>query len=69
LVPAGTATEIVAQINTALRVAINSPDVHARLTADGDDPHGSTPQDYASDIDRDSAKWSALIRRLNLRVE
>lgn len=69
LVPAGTSTEIVAQINRALLVAINSPDVRARLAADGDDPRGSSPQDYASDIDRDRAKWSALIRRLNLRVE
>jgi tripartite-type tricarboxylate transporter receptor subunit TctC len=69
LVPAGTATEIVAQINKALLVAINSPDVRARLSADGDDPHGSSPEDYANDIDRDGAKWAALIRRLNLRVE
>jgi tripartite-type tricarboxylate transporter receptor subunit TctC len=69
LVPSGTATEIVAQINKALQVAINSPNVRARLTADGDDPQGSSPEGYASDIARDGAKWSALIRRLNLRVE
>jgi tripartite-type tricarboxylate transporter receptor subunit TctC len=66
LVPAGTATEIVARINRALLVAINSPDVRGRLSADGDDPHGSSPEDYASDIDRGGAKWSALIRGLNL---
>jgi tripartite-type tricarboxylate transporter receptor subunit TctC len=69
LVPAGTATDTVAQINRALLVAISSPDVRARIIADGDDPHGSSPQDYASDIERDDAKWSPLIRRLNLRVE
>jgi tripartite-type tricarboxylate transporter receptor subunit TctC len=69
LVPAGTAKEVVAQINKALLVAVNSPDVRARITADGFDPHGSTPQDYADDIDRDRAKWSKLIRKLNLRVE
>jgi tripartite-type tricarboxylate transporter receptor subunit TctC len=69
LVPAGTPTETIAQINKALLLAINSPDVRARLSADGDEPHGSSPQDYTNDIDRDGAKWSALIRRLNLRVE
>jgi tripartite-type tricarboxylate transporter receptor subunit TctC len=69
LVPAGTATDTIAQINSALLLAIGSTDVRARIIADGDDPHGSSPQDYASDIDRDAAKWSALIRRLNLRVE
>jgi tripartite-type tricarboxylate transporter receptor subunit TctC len=69
LVPAGTAADTISHISKALLVAINSPEVCARITADGGDPHGSSPQDYASDIDRDSAKWSPLIRRLNLRVE
>jgi tripartite-type tricarboxylate transporter receptor subunit TctC len=69
LVPAGTAKEVVAQINRALLLAVNSPDVRARIIADGFDPHWSTPQDYAADIDRDGAKRSALIRKLNLRVE
>jgi tripartite-type tricarboxylate transporter receptor subunit TctC len=68
-VPACTATDTIAQINRALLVAIGSPDLRARIIADGDDPHWSSPHEYASDIDRDAAKWSALIRRLNLRVE
>jgi tripartite-type tricarboxylate transporter receptor subunit TctC len=69
LVPAGTPTVTIAQINRALLVAIGSPEVRARIINDGDDPHGSSPEEYASDIDRDAAKWSTLIRRLNLRVE
>jgi tripartite-type tricarboxylate transporter receptor subunit TctC len=69
LVPAGTPSEIIAQINKALLAAINAPDVRARITADGDDPGGSSPQGYARDIDRDGTKWSALIHRLNLRAE
>jgi tripartite-type tricarboxylate transporter receptor subunit TctC len=69
LAPAGTATDTIGQINKALLVATSSLDVRARITANGDDAHGSSPQDYASDIDRDTAKWSPLIRRLSLRVE
>jgi hypothetical protein len=29
----------------------------------------STPAEYAQSIDKEEAKWSALIRKLNLRVE
>ena len=38
-------------------------------TADGGDPLPSTPQEYASDIAREEPKWSALIRKLGLRVD
>jgi tripartite-type tricarboxylate transporter receptor subunit TctC len=69
LVPTGTPQEIVARVNRELRVLVNSPDVRARIAADGGDARGSTPEEYADDIDRESAKWSALIRRLNLRVD
>jgi hypothetical protein len=29
----------------------------------------STPEEYAADIARESAKWGPLIRRLGLKVE
>ena len=40
-----------------------------RLFEDGGDPLPSSPEDYAADIDREEAKWSRLIRKLNLKVE
>jgi len=69
LVPAGTPPEIIARISKELQRLIGAPDVRERMAADGVDPRGSTPEDYAADIERESAIWSALIRRLNLRVE
>jgi len=69
LVPAGTPKEIIARINKELLLVVNSPDVRDRIAADGSDPRGSSPEDYAADIDRESAKWSALIHSLNLQVE
>jgi tripartite-type tricarboxylate transporter receptor subunit TctC len=69
LAPAGTPKEIIARLNTELRGLIASPDVGARIAADGGDPLPSSPEQYAADIDREEAKWSALIKRLNLKVE
>jgi tripartite-type tricarboxylate transporter receptor subunit TctC len=69
LAPAGTPKEIIARLNGELRRLIDSPDVRERIAADGGDPLPSSPEEYRADIDREEAKWSALIKRLNLRVE
>jgi tripartite-type tricarboxylate transporter receptor subunit TctC len=69
LAPAGTPKEIVARLNKELRALVDSPDVRERIAAEGGDPLASTPAEYAADIDREEAKWSALIRQLNLKVE
>jgi tripartite-type tricarboxylate transporter receptor subunit TctC len=52
-----------------LRAALTSADVRERIAADGGDPLSSTPEEYAADIDREETKWSALVRRLGLKVE
>jgi tripartite-type tricarboxylate transporter receptor subunit TctC len=43
--------------------------VKQRIQAEGGDPLPSTPEEYAQVIDREEAKWSALIKKLNLRVD
>ena len=69
LAPAGTPKLIVDRINQELRNLVNSPEVRQRISADGGDPLTSTPEEYALDIDREEAKWSKVIRSLNLKVE
>jgi tripartite-type tricarboxylate transporter receptor subunit TctC len=69
MAPAGTPTEIVMRLNSALRNALANGDVKARIAADGGDPLPSTPQEYAADIDKEELKWSALIRKLGLHVD
>jgi tripartite-type tricarboxylate transporter receptor subunit TctC len=69
LAPAGTPKEIIAQLNKELRALVASPDVRDRIAADGGDPLPSSPEQYAADIDQEEAKWSVLIKKLNLRIE
>jgi tripartite-type tricarboxylate transporter receptor subunit TctC len=69
MAPAGTPADIVTHLNRELRAAVNQPDVKARILADGGDPLPSTPQEYAADIAKEEPKWSALIKKLGLRVE
>ena len=69
LAPAGTPREIVDKLNAELRQLVDSEEVKQRIQAEGGDPLTSTPDEYAADIDREEAKWSALVHKLNLKVE
>ena len=69
LAPAGTPDAIIKRLNLALRAGVDTPDVRARIAADGGDPLPSTPEEYRADIEREDARWGALIRKLNLKVE
>jgi tripartite-type tricarboxylate transporter receptor subunit TctC len=67
LAPANTPKEIVARLNQELKSLINSSAVRERIAADGGDPLPSSAEEYAADIDREEAKWSVLIKKLNLK--
>jgi tripartite-type tricarboxylate transporter receptor subunit TctC len=68
LAPAGTAREVIDRLNAALQSALESEDVKQRVQAEGGDALASSPEEYARDIDAEEAKWSALVRRLNLKI-
>ncbi len=61
--PAGTPRPIIDKLNAALRQALASPDVTARIVADGANPLPSTPEEYVADIDREEKKWAAIVKR------
>jgi tripartite-type tricarboxylate transporter receptor subunit TctC len=69
MAPAGTPKDIVARLNRELNALVNLPEIRARIVADGGEPLSSSPEEYAANIDRGEAKWSALIKRLGLKVE
>jgi len=69
LAPAGTPRPIIERINRELRIAIDSPDVRARIAADGGDPMPSSPEEYTADIQKENERWGVLIRKLGLKVE
>ncbi len=69
LAPAGTPQAIVDKLNRELRKLADNEEVRKRIRFEGGDPLTSSPDEYAADIDREEAKWGALIRKLNLKVE
>ena len=69
LAPAGTPKPIIERLNKELLALVNTDEVKKRIHAEGGDPMTSSPGEYATDIDQEEKKWSALIKKLNLKVE
>ena len=57
------------RLNAAVNAAISEPATRERLAEMGSESGGSTPEDYAALIRRDSAKWAEVIRRSGARID
>jgi len=66
--PAGTPRPIVDKLNSALRAALNSDEVHRRIATEGAEPLPTSPDEYAADIDREEIKWSALVKKAGAKA-
>jgi tripartite-type tricarboxylate transporter receptor subunit TctC len=62
LAPAGTPREIVGKINGELVSLVNTPEVRARMSQEGADPVGSTPEAFAERVQSEIAKWTKVIK-------
>ncbi len=69
LAPAGTPRAIVDRLNLEIVKITRSPDVRERLAAEGADPVGNSPEEFAAHIKRELARWSKVIRQAHIRAE
>ncbi len=67
--PAGTPKPIIDRLNKEIRAIVASEEVKKRIRNEGGDPLASTPEEHTADLDREEAKWSKVIRALNLKVD
>ena len=69
LAPAATPRPVIDRLNGELKILLASEEAKKRIAADGGDPFASTPVEYEAYIASETAKWSALIRRLDLKAD
>jgi tripartite-type tricarboxylate transporter receptor subunit TctC len=67
--PAGTPPDIVARINAELNRALHDPDIVEKTAQLGIELAPTTPGQFGNDIAADVAKWSQLIKTLNMRLD
>ena len=69
MVPTGTPREIVDKLNTETARLLAKPELKERLAALGMDAGGGKPQDLAAAIQRETARWSDVIRKRNIKAD
>jgi tripartite-type tricarboxylate transporter receptor subunit TctC len=69
LAPAGTPREVVLKLNAELNRALAQPEVRASLVAEGAEPVGGSPEQFAAHIRGEKERLGKLIRDAKIRLE
>jgi tripartite-type tricarboxylate transporter receptor subunit TctC len=67
--PAGTPAGIVAKLNAAINDGMQAPEIQERLTRLGAIARVNSPAEFAAFIATEHAKWSALAKSANIKVD
>jgi tripartite-type tricarboxylate transporter receptor subunit TctC len=68
-VPAGTPAAIVNKLSAAYAAVVHSPDIANRLSGDGGEPVGSTPQAFRKVLAAEMQVWRHLVVEQGVKVE
>ena len=69
LAPAGTSPELIARLNGAVNVALQSTEMKSALDRLAADPLGGPPQELTKTIESDIGKWAPIVKALNLQLD
>jgi len=67
MLPAGTPRELVNRWHGEIVKVMNVPEIRAKLIAQGTDPVGSTPAEFAAFRKAEEGKWARVIKEANIR--
>ena len=67
--PAGTPREIIGRLNAEITKALQFPDVRDPLAAQAVETVSSTPEEFATHIKSEIAKWAKVIKDANIRAD
>jgi tripartite-type tricarboxylate transporter receptor subunit TctC len=66
--PAATPRTVVNRLSATLRKIVKSPEIVERMSATGNEPVGSTPEDFDKLIREEIPKWAKVIRQARITV-
>lgn len=69
MAPAGTPKDVIARINHQAQEVLANPALKEKLATLGMDTSGGTPQELATTIQQDSARWAGVIRKRQITVD
>ena len=65
--PARTPKEVIARLNADVLKVVRSPELAERLKAEGSDPVGNSPAQYAAFLRDEIAKWAKVIKQAGIK--
>jgi tripartite-type tricarboxylate transporter receptor subunit TctC len=69
LLPAATPKPLVARINRDVVRALQAPEVRERFAAQGLDPVGNTPAEFAGYLNSEIARWAKVVKAAGIKPE
>jgi tripartite-type tricarboxylate transporter receptor subunit TctC len=68
LAPAGTPKEIVDLLSREIARIVNLPEVKAKIRADGGEPIGNAPEQYAAYVKSEIGKWAKVVKDAGIEI-
>ncbi|MEO8134958.1 MAG: tripartite tricarboxylate transporter substrate binding protein [Betaproteobacteria bacterium] len=69
LAPHGTPREVIAKLNAELKAILALPDIQSSFATQGLDPATSTPEEFQSVMERDTARWARVVQQAKITAE
>ena len=69
LAPAHTPREIVARMHSEMAGILQLAEIRQKFAADGADPVGNSPEDFARFLRAETGKWAKVVREAGIRPE
>jgi len=69
MAPAGTPREIVARLHKETVALLRNPEVRARLTQDGADIIGNSPEEFSASLRVEMVKWAKVAKAAGIKPE
>jgi tripartite-type tricarboxylate transporter receptor subunit TctC len=62
-------SDIVAKLNTDINKILHEPDILRLMTDNGAEPGGGSPERLGNHVKSEIAKWGAVVKTANIKVE
>jgi tripartite-type tricarboxylate transporter receptor subunit TctC len=69
IAPAGTPKEIVNKFSTTVAKILGTPEVRERLSSQGAEPVGNTPEQFSAFIRAETAKWAEVVKKSGAHID